>query len=203
MNFASVVVRLKAEPLSFLDKFCPESLRPFLAGYNDVDSSAYDVIKALLDVFPGAEQADACSRVYLTYPDSADGASAILNALEKILVNGELKPEEHRGNELTFVDALRGPIVRGRAAMILGEPTVVALYNYVRGFLSGLEVISPVEALTQARDLSEFECWLQKKYQVPGAAWYKLIRIHEGACERGLTRFIVFWDEFMKSRSFH
>ena len=203
MNFVSMVERLRAEPTAFLDSFCAASLGAFLVGYKNVDSSAYDSVKALLDVFPGAAQADACSRVYMSYSDSAVGASAILDALEKILGDDEVRPGSGPVGGLAFVEVVRGPIVAGRAAMILGEPTVITLYNYVRGYLCGMEAVSPVEAATQAQALSEFERWLQGNYQVPGAAWYKLIRIHEGACERGLTRFIEFWDEFAKGRSFH
>lgn len=203
MNFVGIVERLRAEPAAFLDTFCAASLGAFLVGYKDADASAYDIVKALLDVFPGAAQADACSRVYMAYTDSAAGASAILDALEEILGDDEIRPEAGPFGGLAFVEVVRGPIVAGRAAMILGEPTVLTLYNYVRGYLCGMEAVSPVEAATQTRSLSEFERWLQENYQVPGAAWYKLIRIHEGACERGLTRFIELWDEFVKERSFH
>ena len=203
MNFVSTLERLRAEPAAFLDSFCAASLGAFLTGYKNVDSSAYDVVKALLGVFPGPPQANACSRVYMSYSDSAAGASAILDALEKILGDDEVTPEAGPVSGFTFVEVVRGPIVGGRAAMILGEPTVITLYNYMRGFLCGMEAVSPVEAATQARALSEFERWLQGRYQMPGAAWYKLIRIHEGACERGLTRFVELWDEFVKGGSFH
>ncbi len=203
MNFVSTLERLRAEPAAFLDNFCAASLGAFLIGYKDADTSSYDALMALLGVFPGPAQADACSRVYMSYSDSAAGASAILDALEKILGDDGVRPEAGLVGGLAFVEVVRGPIVGGRAAMILGEPTVITLYNYVRGYLCGMEAVSPVEAATQAQALSEFERWLQGNYQVPGAAWYKLIRIHEGACERGLTRFIELWDEFMKGRSAH
>jgi hypothetical protein len=201
MNFAIMVERLKAEPAAFLDNFCAASLGAFLTGYANADTSSYDAIKALLGVFPGADQANACSRVYLSYSDSAVGASAILSALEKIIGEGDLLPEVGPFGGLSFVEVVRGPIVGGRAAMILGETTVTTLYNYVNGYLCGMEAVLPDEAARQAQDLAEFERWLQGQYGVPGAVWYKIVRIYEGACERGLNRFIVLWDEFMKGRS--
>jgi hypothetical protein len=200
MNFASIVERLRAEPAAFLDNFCAASLGAFLTGYANADTSTYIAIKALLGVFPGADQANACSCAYLSYSDGAAGASAILSALEKILGKGDLRPEVGPFGDLSFVEVVRGPIIGGRSAMILGEPTVITLYNYVNGYLCGMEAVLPVEAASQARDLSEFERWLQGKYKVPGAAWYKIIRIYEGACERGLTRFIELWDAFAKER---
>jgi hypothetical protein len=67
--------------------------------------------------------------------------------------------------------------------------------------MSGLEVVAPAEAVRQIRELAAFERWLQDWYEVPDAAWYKLLRVHEGNCERGVKRFIALWDEFMKARS--
>ena len=200
MSFVSIIERLKAEPAGLLDSFCAASLGAFLTGYANADTSSYDAIKTLLSVFAGADQANACSRVYLSYSDSAAGASAILSALEKIVGEGDLQPEVGPFGGLSFVEVVRGPIVGGRAAMILGDPTVITLYNYVNGYLCGMRAVLPAEAVRQAQDLSEFERWLQEQYGVPGASWYKIIRIYEGACERGLARFVVLWDEFMKGR---
>jgi len=200
MNFPSIVVQLKAEPTAFLDSFCVLSLGSFLVGYGNADSSAHAPTRALLDVFPGADSASACMRAYLSYPGTGVAAAAILDALEKEVSDCVMAPEPGAFPDTDFITTLRGPILQGRPAMILGTPTVITLYNYVRGFLCGLEAVAPAEAERQTRDLAEFERWLQGWYKTPGTAWYKLLRIYGGECERGLLKFVEMWDEFEKSR---
>jgi len=155
----------------------------------------------LLEIFPGREPFDVCTRVYLSYADGAAGVAAVLDALENVAAAGLEPPGDEFFTESVFVDAVRGPILQGRPAMVLGDPTVSSLYNYARGFMSGLEVVAPAEAVRQIRELAEFEKWLQEWYGVPGAAWYKLIRVHEGVCDRGLKRFVELWDKFAEARS--
>lgn len=177
-----------------MDSFCARSLGVFLNGYDNADCGVHDALHALLDTFDGPAQADACTRAYLSYEDSSAAASAVLAALEKLATG--VQPEPGPFSNTTFVEAIREPILHRRPQIILGDPTVVSLYNYVRGFLCGLEVILPVEAAKQTRALAEFERWLRVKYEAPCAAWYKMIRVYGGTCEAGLERFIELWDEF-------
>jgi len=201
MFFADIIGRLKAAPTNYLDSHCALSLEVFLIGYANVDESALVHLHALLDTFPGPEQADACTRVYLSYPDTAVGAMVVLEALEQSLRLRGSAPAPGPFSDKSFIEVLRGPIVQRRPAMILGGETVVRLYNYVRGFLCGLEAVAPAEAERQTRDLAEFERWLQDWCDTPDTAWYKLLRIYGGECERGLLKFVEMWGEFEKSRN--
>ena len=196
MNLLDVIRRLKNNPCNYLDSCCASSLGTFLVGYRTVDCSVASATDLLLDVFPGREEMGACTRVYLTYADGAVGVTAILNALENVVAAGLAPPGDGFFTERVFIDAVRGAILQGRPAMVLGDPTVTSLYNYACGFMSGLEVVAPVEATKQYHELAGFERWLQGRYDVPEAAWYKLIRVHEGYCERGLKKFVELWDEF-------
>jgi hypothetical protein len=201
MNLVDIVRRLRADPCAYLDHCCVSSLRTFIYGYRIVDCSIASATDALLNIFPGREPFDVCTRVYLSYSDGAAGVEALLDALEKIVAAGLEPPGDDFFRASNFIDTVRGPILAGRPAMLLGDPTVSSLYNYARGFMCGLEVVAPAEAVRQMRELAAFERWLQDWYEVPGAAWYKLIRVHEGVCEEGTKRFIALWDEFMKARS--
>jgi hypothetical protein len=81
--------------------------------------------------------------------------------------------------------------------MVLAEPTTDWLYNFFRGYHRGLEAVSPDLAAQQWCRVEAFEEWLRDSYgHHTIAPWHGILRVYEGACERGLSRFVELWDDF-------
>jgi hypothetical protein len=91
---------------------------------------------------------------------------------------------------------VRGPILEGRPALALGEPSVVWLSDYARGHIAGLRALAPDEAERQSRVLQAFDGWIRNHYRGYAAPWWVQIRVFEGAYVEGLKRFVELWDEF-------
>jgi hypothetical protein len=200
MNFSETLARVRATPTAFLDTPCVLSLQAFLQGYMSADGSAFDIMRASVDAFPGPAQADVCTRAYLYYPDGVIAMCAVIDEMERLLSTGNVQPERGHLCDVSFVESVRQPILDGHAAMVVGSDKVVSFYNYVRGFLCGLEAVAPLEAARQGQQLADFERWLQVYEKCPRAAWYKLVRIFGGERDRGLRKFIEWWDEFQDQR---
>lgn len=194
-----IVSRLNSDPRSLLTDECVLALGAFLSGYRHANGTIGALLARLTERFPGPEQAAACTRAYLTMSDTRAALQAVLSALGDELSHAEAAGVRAAGSALpehTFVEALRGAIVDGRPCMFLREPTVVCMADYGRGYVAGITSVDPVSGASQELQLRQFESWLRTWYGGLHAPWYGLIRVHEGACELGLRRFLELWDSF-------
>lgn len=195
-SLLTAVQALRTDPRAILTEPCVLAFRAFLSGFKAPCRHMTPLFDAFTAAFEGPSGADACTRVYLAEADSRVAMTRALDTLAGLLESMELPaPAGARAPE-TFIEYVRGPIEQGRPAMALPEPSVTSLADFARGYLWGLRDVDAEVARYQEEELRRFEVWLRAHYQGSPAPWYGLIRVYEGACERGLVRFLDLWDDF-------
>ena len=189
--------KIQGDPRSVLSASCSLSLGAFLVGYRAVDSGLGPVLAALDDDVSGPDEARGWTRAYLSSRTEEEGLQKVLGALLRILgSDASWRPSPGPGAQSSFVSFVRESIEQGRPGMVLAEPTLGYLFDFSQGYGYGLDAVNPDLASAQRGRLAAFELWLQKQYSCSQAPWYGIVRVCEGACERGLLRFLQLWDEF-------
>lgn len=153
------------------------------------------VYRKLADQFPGPSSADACSRAYLLFGDSAKATYAVLDALDAATSVFPIQPGDR--SECRVIDIVRQPIEQGRAAMVLPEPTLDSLANYTAGHLMALELCMPQRATHQNAEWNDFSRFIHRYYDARDSLpWHVILRIYAGVNESGLIHFVKLWTKF-------
>lgn len=200
MELASVIDTIRKNPGEYLTEACVLALGAFLFGYRMANGNCAPILHELTRRFEGPDQADACTRAYLSARNTEHALRRVLEALGSMLAaEPALAGSSPASAQLGFVELVRDPIVSGRTGMVLAEPTVDWCANFWKGFLAGLDEVDPTAALHERERFEAFEQWLAERYAQSGASWYAMIRVFEGADLSGLRAFVALWEEFRKS----
>ncbi|WP_157907236.1 hypothetical protein [Sorangium cellulosum] len=200
MGLVNVIDAIRRDPGEYLTEACVLALGAFLFGYRMVNENCAPVLRELTRRFEGADQADACTRAYLSDRNTERALRRVLEALGSMLAaEPALAGSRPANTQLGFMELVRDPIVSGRTGMVFAEPTVDWCANFWKGFLAGLDEVDPTAALQERERFDAFEQWLAERYAQSGASWYAMIRVFEGADLSGLRAFVALWEEFRKS----
>ncbi|WP_437952086.1 hypothetical protein WME98_16035 [Sorangium sp. So ce296] len=191
---------IRKNPGECLTEACVLALGAFLFGYRMANGNVAPILYELARRFEGPDQADACTRAYLSARNTEHALRRVLEALSLMLAaEPALAGSSPASAQLGFVELVRDPIVSGRTGMVFAEPTVDWCANFWKGFLAGLDEVDPTAALHERERFEAFEQWLAERYAQSGASWYAMIRVFEGADLGGLRAFVALWEEFRKS----
>jgi hypothetical protein len=201
MHSSEFFASVRQEPGAFIEPVDPMALHPFIVGYTTVNMALWEPLREVEARFDGPSAADACLRscLHLTPAEAVDRVLCELIAVleQRRCVSFEEGPDARK----PLIDPIVQAAKEGRAAIYIGEPSILALANFTRGFLAAQAAWIPDCASVQENEIARFEAHLQKLFGHPGARWYRILRTYSGGGtgEYSLKVFVKHWEEWRES----
>ncbi|MUG93439.1 hypothetical protein F7734_13765 [Scytonema sp. UIC 10036] len=97
---------------------------------------------------------------------------------------------------LDLYDLIRN--IQKRPAMYLGQPSISHLRTFLAGYFFARHQLGQPET-DQEKHFSNFQTWIQQKYQIPSSqSWDKIILFFSPDEYKALEQFFQLFDEYSK-----
>lgn len=189
MDFTTLVGTVRRDPEGYLTELHPMALEGLLSGYSCVDGRVSELLVQLsAEMGEPQSTAPVFMKVHLTLDDRS-AIDAVLGRIQQRLTTLPIGPVRDCGARSLVLRAIR----EGRPGMILGEPTVSWLANFLNGYLLALDHADPDAAARERDAMTAFAARVNERYGTATVPWWKLLRVFEGPCESGLRAFASYW----------
>lgn len=199
-SMQAFVQAVRDDPERFVEPVDPIYLGAFISGAIEANFALRARIRTLLDVLPGPSGASPWSRAYLLH-QPAEAVRTLLDALVEATAEDGFEPGHSASG--SCIDAVRDAVGQGRWGLALGQPSVLWLSNYIRGFHTALRCWLPDRAEAEEQRLAAFESWLAARYGERPIPWHRLLRVFEGEGLSGVERFVELWGAWQDELAAH
>ncbi|MEZ4462464.1 MAG: hypothetical protein R3E66_22620 [bacterium] len=172
-----------------------ENLRALIEGYSLVDSRLRAVVNSVGNSLAGPSWAHASTKVLLANGNSYIAFHELLNLLLQQISTLAAHKDGSEGACADWIAACL-PHLRTRPGVVLGRPSVSALYHHAVGYLAALRDLRSTAYISETERFAQFGEWLRCQNGTTCENWGVIIQVFVGEGVEGVEYFVSQWEAF-------